>query len=245
MRSNILRSAIIAALGISYQAHAYDCTSIALWDNGSVYNSGDHVQQSNIAYKASYWTQGNDPATNSGPWEAWQNLGQCENGGSNTPPDVSISSPINNASIPEGTITSIQANASDSDGNVEQVEFFANNLSIATITQPPFKANWTSTIGTSSISAVATDNKGASSTSTIAISVTPASGLVPPSISLTSPDGSEQLTVGDSLLMTASASDSDGIINQVEFYVDNILVATDTAEPFQHSWTAESGVHAF
>lgn len=245
MRSNILRSAIIAALGISYQAHAYDCTSLTFWDSGAIYHSGDHVQQSNIAYKASYWTQGNDPETNSGPWEAWQNIGQCENGGSNTPPDVSISSPINNASIPEGSITTIQANASDSDGSVEQVEFFANNQSIGIVTQAPFNIDWTSSLGTSSISATATDNQGSSSTTTIAISVTPASGSIPPTITLTSPNGSERLTAGDSLLITANAADSDGSINQVEFYVDNTLVATDTAEPFQHVWTAESGAHSF
>lgn len=245
MRSNILRSAIIAALGISYQAHAYDCTSLTFWDSGAIYHSGDHVQQSNMAYKASYWTQGNDPETNSGPWEAWQNIGQCESGGSNTPPDVSISSPINNASIPEGSTTAIQANASDSDGNVEQVEFFANNQSIGIVTQAPFNIDWTSSLETSSISAIATDNQGSSSTTTIAISVTPVSGLIPPTITLTSPNGSERLTAGESLLITANATDSDGSINQVEFYVDNTLVATDTAEPFQHVWTAESGAHSF
>ncbi|USD40533.1 chitinase [Vibrio sp. SCSIO 43135] len=245
MGSNILRAAIIAALGVSYQAHAYDCTALANWDAGTVYNSGDQVQQSNIAYKASHWTQGNDPASNSGPWEAWVSLGQCDTGGGNIPPEVSLTSPLNNATIPEGTVTSLQANASDSDGNVDNVEFFVDNQSVAVVTQPPYSVDWTATIGATSVKAVATDEQGASTTSQVTISVTPSGGLVPPSVSLTSPTGNEQLTAGETLVISADASDSDGSISQVEFFINNQLVATDTSEPYQYSWVSEVGTHSF
>ncbi len=72
MGSNALRLAILAAIGVSSQAYAYDCTGITPWDASSVYNSGEQVQNANQAYKARYWTQGNDPATSSGPWDAWE-----------------------------------------------------------------------------------------------------------------------------------------------------------------------------
>ncbi|MBW3698030.1 chitinase [Vibrio sp. T187] len=245
MGLNLLRGAIIAALGISYQAQAYDCSSLATWNSDTIYNSGDQTQQTNIAYKARHWTQGNDPKTNSGPWEAWESLGQCDTGGGNIPPEVALSSPLANASIPEGTITSLQATATDSDGNIDSVEFFADNQSVALITQAPYTADWTAVLGTSSISAIATDNQGATTSSLVNITITPASGLIPPSVSLTSPTGNEQPLAGEVMSLTADASDSDGSISQVDFFVNNQLIASDTSEPFQHNWIAEAGTHTF
>ncbi|QJY41120.1 hypothetical protein HND97_12515 [Vibrio cholerae] len=36
--------------------------------------------KTNTAYQARYWTQGNDPVSHSGQWDAWQILGQCDGG---------------------------------------------------------------------------------------------------------------------------------------------------------------------
>lgn len=121
MGSNLLRVTIVAALGLSYQAQAYDCIGLEVWDSNTVYTSGDLVQTSNHAYQASHWTQGNDPVRNSGDWQTWQDLGQCNTGSGNTAPAVSIVSPVNNAEIPEGTATTIQASASDTDGSIAHV----------------------------------------------------------------------------------------------------------------------------
>ncbi len=172
-------------------------------------------------------------------------LGQCDAGGGNLPPDISLSSPINNASIPEGTVTALQANASDQDGNVASVEFLVGSQSIAVITQAPYSIDWTATLGASSVTAIATDNQGATSQSSVSISVTPMGGLVPPTISLTSPTGAESVVAGDTLLISANANDSDGQVTQVEFFVDNQLVATDTSAPFEHNWPAQAGTHSF
>lgn len=245
MGSHALRVAILAAIGLSTQAHAYDCRGLANWNAASVYTSGDQIQDNNQAYKARYWTQGNDPANNSGPWEAWETLGRCDTGGGNLPPEVSLLSPLNNAVIPEGTQTTLQANASDKDGSVTRVEFFANNQSLAVVTQEPYSTEWTAALGTSSIVAVATDDEGASSQTSVQISVTPAGGLVPPSITLTSPTGSESITSGDTLVLSADASDSDGEVAKVEFFVDNQLVATDSQAPYEHNWLAQAGTHSF
>lgn len=217
MGSNLLRGAIIAALGLSYQAHAYDCAGLVVWDSTAVYTSGDLVQTSNHAYQASHWTQGNDPVSNSGDWEAWKDLGQCDTGGGNAAPEVSISSPVNNAEIPEGTVTTIQASASDSDGSIAQVAFQVDGQNIATVTQAPYQTDWTAVAGATTISVIATDNENATSETQIAISVTLAGEPIPPSVTLTSPSGSEQLTEGDLLTLSANASDTDGSVDKVEF----------------------------
>ncbi|MCK6262568.1 Ig-like domain-containing protein [Vibrio sp. ZSDE26] len=245
MLSRFVKGIVIAGCAVSAPAFAYDCSNTLNWDSSTVYTSGDKVQQSNNAYSARYWTQGNDPATTSGPWEAWELLGTCNTGGGNLPPQVSLTSPLNNAVISQGSVVSIQATASDEDGSIDNVEFFAGNLSLGVDTQAPYAMDWTATLNTTAIKAVATDNEGASQSSQVAISVTPAGDLIPPSIELTSPTGNEQLTAGDTLVVTANAADSDGTVDKVDFYINNQVVATDTSEPYQYSWVSQVGTHSF
>ncbi len=63
MRVTLLSSALISALGVSYQAQAYNCQSLATWNSSEIYTSGSQVQKENQAFEAAYWTQGNDPVT--------------------------------------------------------------------------------------------------------------------------------------------------------------------------------------
>jgi len=245
MRVTLLSSALISALGVSYQAQAYNCQSLATWNSSEIYTSGSQVQKENQAFEAAYWTQGNDPVTNSGPWEAWKSLGQCDNGGGNLPPSITFSSPTNNAEIPEGASITLLANASDEDGQVSQVEFLAGTQLIAVVTQAPFETPWTAVKGTSQLTAIATDNEGAIQSTNVNISVLPQGELAPPTISLTSPTGSETLSDKDSLIVSAQAADSDGIVTQVEFFVDNQSVFVDTNAPYEYLWNAVAGTHTF
>ncbi|EIV8466161.1 TPA: Ig-like domain-containing protein [Vibrio vulnificus] len=245
MRVTLLSSALISALGVSYQAQAYNCQSLATWNSSEIYTSGSQVQKENQAFEAAYWTQGNDPVTNSGPWEAWKSLGQCDNGGGNLPPSITFSSPTNNAEIPEGASITLLANASDEDGQVSQVEFLAGTQLIAVVTQAPFETPWTAVKGTSQLTAIATDNKGAIQSTNVNISVLPQGELAPPTISLTSPTGSETLSDKDRLVVSAQATDSDGIVTQVEFFVDNQSVFVDTNAPYEYLWNAVAGTHTF
>ncbi|MBJ6911327.1 chitinase, partial [Vibrio cholerae] len=103
MKRYCLAAVITASLGVSYSAQAYNCAGVPVWDSNTVYVGSDKVQKTNTAYQARYWTQGNDPATHSGQWDAWQILGQCD-GGANNPPQVSIQSPLKNAKIPQGSV---------------------------------------------------------------------------------------------------------------------------------------------
>jgi hypothetical protein len=85
----------------------------------------------------------------------------------NVPPTVSIISPANNTSADSNSVVVIAANANDIDGTVVSVQFKADNINIgAPVTGPSFTTNWTPlTVGTSVLTAVATDNKGVSTTS--------------------------------------------------------------------------------
>lgn len=245
MKVTLLHGAVVAALSVSYQAQAYNCQSLPDWDSTAIYTSGTQVKTQGAAYEAAYWTQGNDPVTNSGSWEAWKALGQCDGGNSNLSPTVSFSSPTNNAQIPEGSAITLLADASDEDGQVTQVEFLAGDQTVAIVAQAPFEASWTAAQGVSQLTAIATDNEGAVTSTTVAIVVQPQVELPPPSITLTSPTGTETLSVGDNLTVTAQADDFDGVVTQVEFFVNNQSVAIDTSAPYEYQWTASVGTHSF
>jgi beta-glucanase (GH16 family) len=83
----------------------------------------------------------------------------------NTPPSVSITNPANGSSYEEGTSISVTASASDSDGSIASVEFFANGNSIGVDNTSPYAVTWTVLAGTTTLTAVATDDKGAATTS--------------------------------------------------------------------------------
>ena len=62
-----------------------------------------------------------------------------------------------------------------------------------------------------------------------------------PTISITAPSTA---SVGESVTIEATASDVDGTISQVEFFVDNVSIGVDASAPYTVNWTALLGSHA-
>jgi Bacterial Ig domain/Secretion system C-terminal sorting domain len=76
-------------------------------------------------------------------------------------PNVSISSPIPSASFLEEQIINISANATDLDGNIVKVEFFANGIAIKTLTAAPYSFDWLNVLPNDYVlTAKTTDNRG-------------------------------------------------------------------------------------
>mgnify|MGYP001168397595 FL=1 len=87
-----------------------------------------------------------------------------ESGNSN--PSISINSPSDGASFAEGTTIDITTLASDLDGSVTKVEFFAGSTKIGEDTSDPFTFSWANAaVGTHQLTAKATDDVGATTTS--------------------------------------------------------------------------------
>ncbi len=79
----------------------------------------------------------------------------------NPPPSVSLTAPSAGAVLLSGQAITLSANASDADG-VSKVEFFDGATLIATDTSAPYSVNWSSTtLGSHSLSARATDSRSA------------------------------------------------------------------------------------
>ena len=96
----------------------------------------------------------------------------------NAQPVVSIVTPASDASFSTPASISVSALASDADGRVGRVEFYAGATLFATVTNAPFGAVFnTVALGTYPLLAVATDDRGARATSAV-VSVTVISSTV-------------------------------------------------------------------
>ncbi|KIE21410.1 chitinase [Vibrio sinaloensis] len=84
--------------------------------------------------------------------------------------DVTLSS----ASVEVGSVVTLTANAADSDGSVDKVDFYVAGQLVGTTVTPPYTLDYTTTAaGTLSVYAKATDNLGKSTNSTaVALKVT-------------------------------------------------------------------------
>ncbi|MFO1451668.1 MAG: Ig-like domain-containing protein [Opitutaceae bacterium] len=167
------------------------------------------------------------------------------------PPTVTISQPSNNAVLPAGAPAVVTATASDSDGSVVSVQFFADGVLIGDDTTAPYSVSWTPTQKSDSaptkLTALATDNFGITSLSTgVDVMITGSGGGggsnvgVPPSLTLGNPPSNSQVTVGQTVTITASATDSDGNILAVQFFANGQTLGSDSTFPYSATWTPTS-----
>ena len=160
------------------------------------------------------------------------------NSATNQAPAVSLTSPAPGASFTAPANVTLTASASDTDGTVARVEFYRGTTLIGSDTTSPYSATWGgAAAGSHTLTARAVDNGGATRTSTaVGITVTSAPNQLP-TVSITSPIAGQSFTAPASLTMTAAASDGDGTINGVDFYVGTQLMASDTTSPYSAPWT--------
>jgi hypothetical protein len=87
-------------------------------------------------------------------------------GSVSTVPSVAITSPANGASFAAPANIVINANASDGDGTIVNVQFYQNNALLGQASAAPYSFTWNGvSIGSYALTAVATDNAGNSRTS--------------------------------------------------------------------------------
>jgi hypothetical protein len=98
----------------------------------------------------------------------------------NQAPTVSLTAPVNNASVVVNTSVNITATAADADGTVAKVEFFVNGSKIGEDTSAPYSFSWTPTAaGSYSLTARATDNANVG-TPSATVNVTVTGAVTPP-----------------------------------------------------------------
>ncbi|MFZ2960552.1 MAG: Ig-like domain-containing protein [Candidatus Ozemobacteraceae bacterium] len=158
----------------------------------------------------------------------------------NRPPSVALTQPASNTSYPFGSDITLVASATDLDGTVDLVEFFRGAVKLGEVRSSPFKFIWTHVTmsGIFVLTAKATDNNGAIATSTsvsISVTATPNSS---PTVVLTAPVDGMRTNEGSSIILTASASDSDGTIANVEFFQGTTKLGESHSAPYSCQWTS-------
>ncbi|WP_421897863.1 glycosyl hydrolase family 18 protein [Marinoscillum sp.] len=159
--------------------------------------------------------------------------------GGNTNPTTSITSPANGASYSVGDNVTISASASDADGSISQVEFYAGGTLLGSDNSAPYSFTWNNVAqGSYTLQSKATDNEGGTAFSSgINITVGTVSNQSP-TVSITSPASGSTHSEGVTVSIAASASDPDGSISKVAFYVNGSLLGEDTSAPYGYDWIA-------
>lgn len=165
-----------------------------------------------------------------------------------TPPSVSLSAPIVNATV-SNTATLIAA-ATDNVG-VVGVQFMLDGVNLGSEdTSSPFSMSWDTTgavNGAHTLSARARDAAGNQTTSSsISVTVSNAGTIpdtIPPSVSITSP--ASGATVSGIVVISATASDNIGVTT-LHFRADGGVIGEVSAPPYGFSWNTtgvSNGTH--
>ncbi len=146
------------------------------------------------------------------------------------PPQVAITNPVANAVFTEPATFPIAAFASDSDGTVTNVQFQINGAIVSNVTAAPYAVTASGLlVGTYTLTAIASDNAGLLATNSIDISVI---ADAPPTVTITNPVDGASFAAPATFLVSASASDSDGSVTNVEFLVGNTAISNVTVAPY-------------
>lgn len=188
-------------------------------------------------FKAGCYNQNN--SGNSGDYAqvSFFALSNTHSSAGNSAPTASVTAPSNGATFNEGDNITITANASDSDGSITKVEFFQGSTKLGEDTSSPYSFTWNNvSAGSYNLTATATDNGGATgSSSAVSITVNSAPNA-DPTTSITAPANGASFNAGDNITISASASDSDGSINKVEFFQGATKLGEDLSAPYSFTW---------
>ena len=150
----------------------------------------------------------------------------------NQPPVVAITSPAAGAFFVAPASIALSASATDGDGVVTNVSFYAGTTLIGRVTNAPFNFNWSGVgAGSYALTAVATDNSGLSATSSPAVSITVTTAV--PVVDLTSPVNNNSYVAPASILLRAVVSDDDLSVAWVDFFNGGTLLGSVTNAPSQ------------
>lgn len=167
----------------------------------------------------------------------------------NQAPVVKLTSPAEGATFIQGEKVTIEANAFDRDGKISYVDFYRDGVRIARDKTAPYGYTaWSGFEGNHDVYAVAVDNNNSNTlTDSLRYTVTldqPAPPPMPPAVTLTAPANGASFVEGQSVVIEANASDSDGNIARVDFYSNGQLLGSDTSAPYSHNWSGSAGSHS-
>ncbi|MCW8877199.1 MAG: glycosyl hydrolase family 18 protein [Kangiellaceae bacterium] len=154
-------------------------------------------------------------------------------------PSIRISSPASGDTFAPGSNITINVAASDADGQVTKVDFYANNSLIGTSNSAPFSFTWNSVAaGDYQLNATATDNANNSKESP-AVSISVNEDHLKPVVTITAPADEVVQDNLSPIQLSATATYDDGTITSVDFEVGGQVIAGSSSggNSYSASWT--------
>lgn len=100
-----VQSSAQSSIAASSTASVIGCAGLSAWSATAVYTGGNGVSHSGVKYEAKWWTQGQNPATNSGPDGVWINRGNC---------GTASSSSVVASSVASSAVSSVKSSVASS-----------------------------------------------------------------------------------------------------------------------------------
>lgn len=157
----------------------------------------------------------------------------------NASPTVSITAPTAGSTYLTGDPVIIDASAADADGSIVNVEFLVDGVVVGSDNTAPYSFTWTSTVGAHNLTVRATDNLSAQTTSA-AVNII-VGNVLAPTVSITAPSAGATFVEGDLVNITANAADADGVVTNVEFFINGVSIGADATSPYAFTWPSVEG----
>ena len=174
---------------------------------------------------------------------------QNDNGGgnssNNTAPTCTITSPQNGTTFSLSDNIPVTVSAADPDGTIAEVKLSIDDMEYQAATSSPYNFTITSGIvssGVHTIKAIAKDNNETSAESSIVVIIegNPSGNNVAPTCIITSPQDGTTFAYDENINVSVFAEDSDGSIEKVSLYIDNVGYSEMTIFPY--NFTIPSGI---
>ncbi len=173
--------------------------------------------------------------------------GSTNNGGNtqsvNVAPTISLKKPANNSTYRIGDTIILEATASDSNGNLEKVNFKINGDFYKRILKAPFKTTFKpKRAGTYKIIAKSFDTKGLSREKLVTITVKARRRR--PAVAVTSPANGSVYKLGETINLSANATDPDGNLDKVNYNINGKFYKTLARAPYNTNFKpTEAGTY--
>jgi len=148
---------------------------------------------------------------------------------------VTLTNPVKNILYRAGSDLTLKATATKLDTEIAKVEFFKGNEKIGETSSSPYQFEWKEIVlGTWELHAKVTDAKGDTAISVI-IPISVVSNISP-QVNITSPQNNSIFADMATIPVTVNASDKDGSISKVEYYIETVKIGESLVAPFGFDW---------
>ncbi len=146
---------------------------------------------------------------------------------------VAITNPPDGATFTAPATLEIDADATASSGNVTNVEFFTNGVSLGSVQNPPFSLT-ISNVAAGGYLLTALASAGGISAGSLVVIVTVTNPALPPSLTveITSPTNGATFTAPATVDLTASTTATNATVTDVQYFTNGVLFGSAQTPPY-------------